>query len=340
MVKAEDRLGITCPKRSKFYVCSGKPARFVGCCSVNPCDTSDGNCPQESLEYTSFNKSAYNDIPAQDCVKNEPGTAWYACAYAQPPFMGCCSVNPCQANGCPAASLRAGALSEIEENTGVFLGKPPASSSSSTASTAASTSTASSVTSSATNTSTSEANSQINPGPSKGAIAGISVGVTFAAVFLVTFVIIWLRKRFEVKRKKQQQWQDPSVAKGGDSSSYQNNFSPNSQSMISPCTTSPFTTNNSPYTNHQSSPSQQWNSYQPSATQYDAQRHYDGAGATTAELSAVAADGTRRAYNEKMGHGPAELGTDRSAGQFVPVELGDSTTYDREVKQPAERGQR
>lgn len=337
MEKAEDRLGITCPKASKFYVCPGKPSRFLGCCSVNPCDTVDGSCPQESLEYTSFNASAYNDIPAQDCVKQEPGSAWYSCAATKPPFIGCCnSVNPCSALGCPADSLRAGALSGIKKNAAVFLGEPPASSSSS-ASTPTSSSTTS-ATSSATGVSKADANVQEHPGPSKAAIAGISVGVTIAVVILITIVIVWLRKRFEVKRKQQQQWHDPSVKNPGDP--YPHDYSPNSQSMTSPGT-SPATMNVSSYTGYQPSPPQQWNSYRPLATQYDAPHHH-AAGAMTAELPAVVSNDTRKACDEKMGlkmgYGPAELGSDKETGQLRPVELEDPNSYDREPRQPGARG--
>ncbi|EQK98081.1 hypothetical protein G6O67_006219 [Ophiocordyceps sinensis] len=319
MEQMEKRLGIICPGTTTFHVCTDKPSRFVGCCAVDPCGTRDGNCPQASLDATSFHKLSYPDVPGQACVnKKAGGGLWYACADLLPPFLGCCAIDPCRTGGCPSSSLRAAALSDNKTAAAIFLGeKIPASSSSAR----------SSATSSATGAARGDAD---GPGLSNGAVAGISVGASVVAILLMAGLVFWLRKRFEVKRKQQQQWRESSA--GADAP--QHNSSPNMQSVVSPCT-SPGTLVNSPYTGFQPSPPQQWNSHQ-----HHGAHDYTGAGAMTAELPGAASDGTRKAYHDKIGaakmdHGPAELGGQRPARQFAPVELEDPATYDRGGGRPA-----
>ncbi|KAH6605398.1 hypothetical protein Trco_007105 [Trichoderma cornu-damae] len=92
-------LGLSCPKAGRFYICDDQPTRFVGCCTINPCTTHDGLCPDEDIQPASFSPDAYDQILAQECL--DPGFLWYTCRDSSPPFLGCCSQMGCEASGCP-----------------------------------------------------------------------------------------------------------------------------------------------------------------------------------------------------------------------------------------------
>ena len=133
---AEDpraRYGLSCPTGGSFYICAEAETRFIGCCEEDPCsDENRGSCPDDALHPASFSASNYIDIPGQDCVEPYNTSTWWTCQGATPPFMGCCSENPCN-EGCRRADLLPARLSDNEENAAPFLdSSPPPSSTAST----------------------------------------------------------------------------------------------------------------------------------------------------------------------------------------------------------------
>ncbi|KEY66285.1 hypothetical protein S7711_02749 [Stachybotrys chartarum IBT 7711] len=115
---AIEKLGISCPALSRFYVCPR--SRFIGCCSEDPCVLPDGVCPQDRMQPTSFDMFSYNMIERHECVFAD--AQWYTCAYTSPPFLGCCTVNPCEVGECPLRSLRPARMSEDDEASAIFMG--------------------------------------------------------------------------------------------------------------------------------------------------------------------------------------------------------------------------
>jgi hypothetical protein len=95
--------GPSCPSGGTWYAC-GTGSKFVGCCANDPCAL---GCLDGNLYPASFDPAFFGEFP--DLVCN-PGSAWYTCAGSKPPFMGCCSTNPCDA-GCPPGDLTPGFLS-------------------------------------------------------------------------------------------------------------------------------------------------------------------------------------------------------------------------------------
>src|SRR5688572_4409200 len=115
MAKPEDTIGAACPEGGEFYVCEA--SGFIGCCSEDPCKTSNGICGDEDLEPMTFDTDKYSDILAQDCLGGESGVSWYACTGTEDfPFMGCCAINPCSEGSCPTDELRGSKLSSNERN--------------------------------------------------------------------------------------------------------------------------------------------------------------------------------------------------------------------------------
>ncbi|RSL82366.1 hypothetical protein CEP51_005186, partial [Fusarium floridanum] len=47
-------LGLDCPFNGTFYICKDSPTRFIGCCTLNPCGTRKGLCPDEHLEPATY----------------------------------------------------------------------------------------------------------------------------------------------------------------------------------------------------------------------------------------------------------------------------------------------
>jgi len=157
-------LGTTCPEGGSFYVCDDKPTKFLGCCTVNPCKTDDGVCPDDNLTYTSYDKFSHNNIGAQSCQSDRPEVQWWTCGALDQPFMGCCSVNPCERDeGCPADSIYAAKLSDDENDAAVFLPEDDGDSGSG--------------------------------GLSKGAIGGIAAGGVVAVIIIGALVWFFLRRR-------------------------------------------------------------------------------------------------------------------------------------------------
>ncbi|PNY26503.1 Uncharacterized protein TCAP_03568 [Tolypocladium capitatum] len=213
----EQRLGAACPSGGKFYVCEDKPSRFVGCCTINPCDTKNGACPQDSLRATTFNKNAYDNIHPQECMDNSNNSLWYACAYSVPPFMGCCAENPCRTAGCSPDALRPASLSNNKESAAAFLPMPVSSSTRLSASTSSSESTSSSLAETPTRAAgaTPEPTGLFGGGAadvhtgssgevSKGAIAGIAVGSTAGAIILLGLLVFWFKRVSRLRRQRMQ----------------------------------------------------------------------------------------------------------------------------------------
>lgn len=211
-------LGLTCPGSGLFYICENKPNRFVGCCTVDPCSTKDGLCPDNAVRPASFDPDAYDQILAQECV--DPGFLWYTCRDSSPPFMGCCSQMGCEDGGCPVDKVGAAILSSNAKQAAPFLSSD-GSSSTSSSSTASSTSskaasTASSAASTTLSTATSTSASQsaapqqstqaptdplsVHKGLGKGAIAGIAVGAV-AGVCILALAAFWALRRRNSSKK-------------------------------------------------------------------------------------------------------------------------------------------
>ncbi|PTB64845.1 hypothetical protein BBK36DRAFT_21576 [Trichoderma citrinoviride] len=204
-------LGLSCPKGGRFYICEDQPARFMGCCTSDPCTTADGLCPDDELRPGSFSSDAYSKILAQDCL--DPGFLWYTCRDSSPPFLGCCSQNACESTGCPVSKVGAATLAGNKQRAAPFLsGGASASSGGSSSSAAKTTSSASApsttlstVLSTAAASTTGDAppkdstqpdavSPPAHPGLSKGAIAGIAVGA-IVAVCAFAFLFFWLFKQ-------------------------------------------------------------------------------------------------------------------------------------------------
>jgi hypothetical protein len=122
-------LGLSCPSGGAFYICADTEFEFVGCCSSNPCADGSGHCPKNNLRTSSFSGDKYADIPAQECAGNNGTARWYTCMSTLPPFLGCCSGNPCATGACLANELEAARLSPDPAARAAFLAmetpKPP-----------------------------------------------------------------------------------------------------------------------------------------------------------------------------------------------------------------------
>ncbi|KAH7324672.1 hypothetical protein B0I35DRAFT_406454 [Stachybotrys elegans] len=151
-----ERLGVSCPARSRFYVCPD--SGFVGCCATDACAEPDGRCPQDRMEATSFDQYSYNMIEPQTCFDSD--AQWFTCAATNPPFFGCCTINPCATGSCPLRSLRAAKLSDDREASAVFLD-----------------------------------GLDTDSGLDGGAIAGIVIGVLAAVILIAGAVFWWLMRR-------------------------------------------------------------------------------------------------------------------------------------------------
>ncbi|KAL7910400.1 hypothetical protein GGI35DRAFT_364518 [Trichoderma velutinum] len=204
MGSSADDLDLSCPRGGRFYACEDQPTRFVGCCTIDPCGTTSGLCPDDDIQPMSFNPDAYDEIRGQNCL--DTGFQWYVCRDNSPPFLGCCSQDPCGSTGCPNDSLGAASLSTNKDQAAPFL-SAASSSTTSSSSTATSTSrtssttlsTATSTTASTTQSATSTQPAAVSPpahtGLSKGAIAGIAVGAVAGVCILALVAFLALRQR-------------------------------------------------------------------------------------------------------------------------------------------------
>lgn len=72
----------------------------------------------------SYSTDAYNLIGPQDCDDARGADLWYTCKEPgeNGPFMGCCTINPCQNNGtCPPTNLVPAKLSSDATNRVTFV---------------------------------------------------------------------------------------------------------------------------------------------------------------------------------------------------------------------------
>ncbi|KAL1615901.1 hypothetical protein SLS54_008735 [Diplodia seriata] len=167
----------SCLSGGTWYSC-GAGSRFVGCCTSDPCNSR--GCSDGNLRAASFNASAYSDFPDAEC---DSGRFW-TCASTDPPFLGCCKVDACQAEGnagCPDQDLTA---AHLPNNDALASAYSPTGGPSSTA-TATASATGGSSSSDGSSTST----------------AGI-VGGVIGAVVVLLFVIGALLWRRRSKKKK------------------------------------------------------------------------------------------------------------------------------------------
>lgn len=193
-------LGLSCPKSGRFYICEDQPTRFVGCCTINPCTTADGLCPDDDLQPASFSPDAYAKILAQDCL--DPGFLWYTCRDSSPPFLGCCSQMACEPSGCPVDKVGAASLSGNKQQAAPFLSSGSSTTSATSRASSTTLSTAASTTASTTESATTQQATQppavsppVHTGLSKGAIGGISVAAV-AGICILALVVFWaLRQR-------------------------------------------------------------------------------------------------------------------------------------------------
>lgn len=207
-------LGLGCPKGGDFWICANKPARFIGCCTSNPCETDYGVCPDDDLEPVTFDKDAYAEIPGQACVSDNYLVQWYICAGTTPPFIGCCTVDPCKKGSCPDASLKAARLSDLEENADKFMecvtvsSAPTTSLAAMTLSTLlTSTLTSTSTTSTGTASSTPRPDGNRGHRLNKGETAAISISMVIVVVVLLVLVVWQYRARLSTwKNNRSTKW--------------------------------------------------------------------------------------------------------------------------------------
>ncbi len=181
-MSALSSLGLSCPTGGSFYICQNNATEFIGCCTTNPCANGSGECPKANLRPTSFSGDAYGDIPPQQCAGNDKAALFYTCMHNVPPFLGCCTSNPCASGSCPSSRLSAAKLSTDPAARAAFVTEvsppqaPPQPPSTETHS---------------------------GGGLPTGAIVGIAVGgalVVFAVIGLVMYRCGWLAR----KRKERQ----------------------------------------------------------------------------------------------------------------------------------------
>lgn len=110
-----NHFGFSCPKGGRFYICENGEEEFMGCCASDPCAKGKGVCPNKDLYVATFSRDTYAELPMQDCRIAGGSKSFYACAFIDPPFIGCCDQNAC-ASGCPRASLVPMVLSEDSVN--------------------------------------------------------------------------------------------------------------------------------------------------------------------------------------------------------------------------------
>lgn len=118
--------GLSCPSGGAFYICADAPTRFIGCCGVDPCSHAfGGECPRTQLFDASFSASSSGDILAQGSMTPEGDNRggyglWYICANMHPPFLGCCSNDPCVWKSCLDGNLVPAVMSGDERNASQF----------------------------------------------------------------------------------------------------------------------------------------------------------------------------------------------------------------------------
>ncbi|KAL3476859.1 hypothetical protein BJX99DRAFT_227043 [Aspergillus californicus] len=163
-----------CPSGGTWYVCETAPY-FVGCCSSDPCSSNTDNpCPDvyaASYNASAFDGTIFDQIRPNNCLATSGNSSnWYTCNSTSPPFLGCCSSNPCsQTDGCPADDVIPAAWSSSRSGQyELFLDEGTGDGD--------------------------ESGDGGSDGLSAGAIAGIAVGGA-AAVVIILAVLFFLRRR-------------------------------------------------------------------------------------------------------------------------------------------------
>ncbi|KAK4183179.1 hypothetical protein QBC35DRAFT_124549 [Podospora australis] len=209
-MEAINYFNLTCPHGGNFYICENSPTEFIGCCTSDPCTTSNqGKCPTRNLKVATFNPEKYAELRAQDCDHDDSISIWYSCTSTVPPFMGCCLNNPCANGTCETGNLVPAKLASYSANRNAFL-RPGPSSTISTSTVASTTTSTSSTTSTTTPTHSSNTASGTpssvpatsstvqSSGLSAGAIGGISAAVVVAAIIAIGIILYkcgWRAKR-------------------------------------------------------------------------------------------------------------------------------------------------
>ncbi|KAI0811921.1 hypothetical protein GGR55DRAFT_639670 [Xylaria sp. FL0064] len=195
------KFGLSCPIHGQFYICQDSSTRFIGCCGVDPCTPDlDGQCPTTELFNASFSAASGVMFLPQSCTSPYDSSIWYTCDYSQPPFLGCCTNNPCN-NGCLEGHLVLATLSEDPKNSSQLM-LPE------TTTTATPISTA---TPSATGTSELPGGTE-SPGlntVSNGRVrAGMIAGISVAGVVILLLVIavyLWKKRREDDRQRCEQE---------------------------------------------------------------------------------------------------------------------------------------
>ncbi|CAM1510847.1 Fc.00g083600.m01.CDS01 [Cosmosporella sp. VM-42] len=194
----QGHFGLSCPSGGDFYICDKAETEFIGCCTSDPC-SNKGKCPVKDLRDATFSADSYDDLATQDCDNVNGTKIWFTCKFNKPPFLGCCSENPCGLGECPLDSLVPAKLSSNANNRQAFLepsGTHTAGASSTADSTASSTASGTSAAATAT-----ESSDSSSGGLSTGAVAGIAVGAT--AIGLIALALLFWRCFWVPKKKKQ-----------------------------------------------------------------------------------------------------------------------------------------
>src|SRR4051812_25136386 len=98
--------GLSCPNGGEFHICENTTREFIGCCTMDPCADGSGLCDKLHLREASFSESSYLVIPPQSCETSGGADNFYTCKANNPPFLGCCTINPCVNMTFPSSNLR------------------------------------------------------------------------------------------------------------------------------------------------------------------------------------------------------------------------------------------
>ncbi|KAL8697931.1 MAG: hypothetical protein Q9201_006850 [Fulgogasparrea decipioides] len=180
----------SCPQGGAWAAC-GFGSRFVGCCLDASAACVNG-CSDEDLKPASFVKEHYLDITSSTCPE---GSQWYTCATPDIPFMGCCTSNPCQLNGCPTNDLRAAYLSTDEAEAAPYSAVADPSAVRTPASSLSPTSASSPMEHTTTAASTAAPSSSSTAHTGTGAIVGGIVGSLTAIIVLAVLAFLVIRRR-------------------------------------------------------------------------------------------------------------------------------------------------
>ncbi|KAI0551930.1 hypothetical protein F4679DRAFT_592907 [Xylaria curta] len=203
------KFGLSCPEGGDFHICQDSSTRFIGCCDVDPCTPElDGRCPMPNLFNSSFSASSGVKFSPQSCASPFNSSIWFTCTYARPPFLGCCTNDPCN-NGCLVGHLVPATLSEDPADASQFM-LPKTTTVSSPSPTATSD----------------------QAGESSSKQIGTIVGTSLAGVVILLLVIgayLWLKRREEAQEERVRQPEDSFFT-----------TSPNNNSTIPPVNKSEF----------------------------------------------------------------------------------------------------